>query len=274
MGKFGNPNPSAPAAVPVQPSPLRRPVAGANQWTTMPIDWSGGAGQVPTGGIGKDQLPPRSPFDQAWSPNPVPLGPDGRPLAPQFRTVGNASTGLLKDPYNIKNNMDPRAMEAARTEAYRDPGALSKWGQLALSDAQNQAASQSAGAQSQAQNQLAMSGGLRSGARERLASQGMRDRLSAGQGALSGVKMQDEMNRQKWLQMMPGLEQQTASFDQGVQDKNISRALQELNIGRAMQQGQFTEAMKAWAAEKMAQASRGGGDSGGFLSNFFSGLGF
>jgi hypothetical protein len=209
-----------------------------------------------------------NPFVPKWSTQPIPLDSAGRPLSPEFRTVGDAQTGLLRSEYNLQNNLDTRVLDQARQEALRDPGTMSRWGQMALTQAQNQNAATGAGQLQQAQNQLAMSGGLRSGARERLASQGMQTQLRGNQQALGNIQMQDEANRQKWMQMMPGMDLQAAQYGSTLQDKNISRALTELNAGRAMQQQQYNEGMRAWAADKTAQAaSRAGGSSSGIFND-------
>lgn len=209
-----------------------------------------------------------NPFNPKWSTRPVPMDAAGRPLAPEFQTVGYTNTGLLRSEYNLKNDLNTQALDQARQEALRDPGTMSRWGQMALTQAQNQNAAQNAGQLQQAQNQLAMQGGLRTGARERLASQGMQQQLRGNQSALGNIQMQDELNRQKWMQMMPGMELQAAQYGSTLQDKNISRALTEINAGRAMQQQQYNEAMRAWGADKTAQAAaRAGGSSSGLFSD-------
>ena len=210
-------------------------------------------------------------FQPKWSETPVPVGPGGKPLGTEFVTVGNSDTGMLQNQYNLYPQMDMRTVDAGRTEALRDPATMSRWGQMALSQAQNQNAAMMSGQQQQAQNQLAMQGGLRTGARERLASQGMQQQLRGNQAALGGVQMQDEANRQKWLQTSPGNELQAAQYNTNLQDKNISRALTEVNVGRSMQQNQFNEAMRAWAAEQsgqtMVRAAEEGTKSGGLLGS-------
>lgn len=209
-----------------------------------------------------------NPFNPKWSTQPVPMDAQGRPLAPEFRTVGDANTGLLRSEYNLQNNLNTQVLDQARQEALRDPGTMSRWGQMALTQAQNQNAAQNAGQLQQAQNQLAMQGGLRSGARERLAAQGMQQQLRGNQSALGNIQMQDEQNRQKWMQMMPGMDLQAAQYGSTLQDKNISRALTEVNAGRGMQQQQYNEAMRAWAADKTGQAAaRAGGSSSGLFSD-------
>lgn len=209
-----------------------------------------------------------NPFNPKWSTQPVPLDSAGRPLAPGFQTVGDANTGLLRSEYNLTNNLNTQVLDQARQETLRQPGQMSRWGQMALSQAQNQNAAAMAGQTQQAQNQLAMQGGLRGGARERLASQGMQQQLRGNQQTFGNIQMQDEQNRQKWMQMLPGMELQTAQYGAGIQDKNIGRALGEINTGRGMQQQQYNEAMRAWGADKTAQAARAaGGSSSGFFND-------
>lgn len=209
-----------------------------------------------------------NPYQSKWTATPVPTGADGKPLAPEFVSVGDSNTGLLQSPYNLQNNLNTQVLDRARGEAMRDPGTMSKWGQMALSQAQNQNAASMAGQQQQAQNSLAMQGGLRSGARERLASQGMQQQLRGNQSALGNIQMQDEQNRQKWMSMVPGMDLQAAQYGSSLQDKNIGRALTEINVGRGMQQQQYNEGMRAWGADKTSQAAaRAGGSSSGIFND-------
>lgn len=208
------------------------------------------------------------PFSPTWSSTPVPMDASGRPMATQFNTVGDRSTGLLQSPYNLQSQLNQDSLIAARKEGMRDPGTMSKWGQMALAQSRDQNAAQMSGQLAQAKNQLAMQGGLRTGARERLAAGGMQQQLRGNQSALGNIQMQDEQNRQKWLQMLPGMDLQAAQYRTGVDDKNISRALTEINAGRALQQNQYTEAMRAWGADKTAQAAaRAGGSSSGLIND-------
>lgn len=216
--------------------------------------------------------PPRnaltSPFNPKWGTTPVPLDSSGRPLAPEFRTVGNAETGLLNSEYNLQNNFNSRGVDAIASEALRDPGTMSRWGTLALNQAKGANAAQNAGAITQAQNQLAMSGGLRGGARERLAATGAQNTLKANQTATANIQTQDELNRQKWLGMLPQMDMTAAQYQTGLQDRNIGRALTEINAGRGMQQQQYNEAMRAWGADKQAQAARAAaGSSSGLFDD-------
>lgn len=197
----------------------------------------------------------------------------GRPILRDFDSQ-LTNSGMIKDVYQMQNTMDKRALGAARQEALRDPGTMSRWGQMALTQAQNQNAAQNAGQLQQAQNQLAMQGGLRTGARERLASQGMQQQLRGNQSALGNIQMQDELNRQKWLQMMPGMELQAAQYDTTIQDRNIGRSLDELRQGRDFDKYRYGQAMTAWGADKSSEAMRRAAEDAKSTSGLFGGGGF
>ncbi len=197
----------------------------------------------------------------------------GRPILRDFDSQ-LTGTGALKDAYQMQNTLDKRGLEAVRTEALRDPGTMSKWGQMALSQGRDQAAQMAAGQQAQAQNQLAMQGGLRSGARERLASQGMQQQLRSGQQTLGNIQMQDEQNRQKWLGMLPGQEIAAAQFGSTIQDRNIGRSLDELRQGRDFDKYRYGQAMTAWGADKSSEAMRRAAEDAKSTSGLFGGGGF
>ncbi len=200
------------------------------------------------------------PFTNRWSMQAVPLDAKGRPLTPEWNSLGDPKTGLLQDQLLQKSQLDTRALEGLRENALRQPGQMSKWGQMALSQAQNQNARMGASQLTQAQNQLAMQGGLRGGSRERLAQQGTQNQLLGNQRALGGIQMQDEQNRLQGLQNLASQELGAAQYQSGLQGQNIERTLNEVFQGRAAQQLQFGEAMKAWAAERTAAATpRSGG---------------
>jgi hypothetical protein len=198
---------------------------------------------------------PTGPYSFGWNTTPLPTDPSGRPMTPKFNTIGDDTTGLLKSPYNITNNLDTRALEAGRAEALRDPSQMSRWGQMALAQGQNQNAAMAASQLSQGTSNLAMQGGLRSGARERLQAMGNQNRLLSNQNVLQNVNMQDEQNRMKWLQMQPGAELMSAQYGSNIQDKNISRAIGEIGQGRELQQRQYDEMMRGWAAAQTANAA-------------------
>ncbi len=219
---------------------------------------------APSAGLGKGYTPTERDksggnFAQRWGGSSVPTDASGRPLMADFISVGDANSGLLQQPYISTDFANTQSLSQLRNEAMRPEGQMSKWGQMALSQAQNQNAASNAGQTQQAQNQLAMQGGLRTGARERLASQGMQQQMRGNQSALGNIQMQDESRRQQLLQQMPGAELQQAQYQSGVQNQNIGRALQEINMGRGLQTNQYNEAMRAWAAAKTGQAAPSGG---------------
>lgn len=170
----------------------------------------------------------------------------------------------------------------------------------------NNATAQLAGADAQARTQLAMRGGLMSGARERLARSGVmssnatrQNIANAGASARLGLQTTDESNKLDILKALPGLEATAAGFDltkanslndvamkqqqtgidtgfknnqqtidvskynadqSSAADKfNSQAALNELLQQRAFEANKYNEAMKAWGAEKTAQATGGGG---------------
>lgn len=226
------------------------------------------SGIKPGGGYTPTERDFNNPFNPRWSSQPVPMDSTGKPLAPDFVSVGDPNTGLLRGEYNLTNQLDPTSLNKIKQEAYRDPGTMSRWGQLALNEQMNQNARQNTGAVTGAMNNLAMSGGLRTGARERIQTAGAQNVLRTNQNARGAIQTQDELNRQKWLGMLPGMDLQAAQYGSGVQDKNISRALTELNVGRNMQQQQYNEGMRAWGADKTAQAAaRAGGSSSGIFND-------
>jgi hypothetical protein len=218
------------------------------------------------------------PFDGSSGYEGQAYDQNGRPILKNVESQLGAD-GMIKSQYQTQNTLDPRAMTAARQEYLRPAGEMSKWGQMAMSQQQNQGAQQRAGQLAQSQNQLAMQGGLRSGARERLAGQSMVAGQQGQQNALQNVQMQDETNRQKWLQMAPDMEMKNAAYGADIQNQNINRSLSEVNAGRGYDLSRYEQAMKGWAAEKssaeaQAQARSAKESSGLFGGGGFLGLGF
>jgi len=197
----------------------------------------------------------------------------GRPVLENFDSqVGG--NGLLKDIYNVKDTQDMRGMNAARGEAYRDPGTQSRWAQMAQAQGRDSQARDLAGQNTMARNQLAMQGGLRTGARERLANSSQQQGLTNMQNTNNQISMQDESNRQKWMQQMPGMELQQAQYNAGLQDKNIGRALGEVDKGRDYSMNRYGKAMESWAAEKSAATARAQAQQAKSTSGLLGGGGF
>lgn len=208
---------------------------------------------------------------------PIPVGQEkyydeyGRPKLPEYTSINDPATGLPKQQYQTQDVLDMRGINAARDEALRTPGSMSKWRELAQADESNRLAQAQQGQLSQARNQLAMSGGLRSGAGERLANQSMQSGLAARQNLGSQMAMQDETNRQKWLSLLPGMEQNVANYKTGIQDTNIGRGLQDISGQRAWDMGRYNEGMRAWAAAQTANAMPQSQDKG-LIGNIFDSI--
>ena len=197
----------------------------------------------------------------------------GRPILRDFDTQLQPN-GMLKDQYLMKNNLNTQGLEQIRNEALRSPGTQSRWAEIAKADAANTAAAQNAGQMAQARSGLAMQGGLRSGARERLAQQGQVAGLQAKQNANMQVNMQDEQNRQKWLAMLPSQELAAAQFGSTIENQNIGRSLNELQQGRDFDKYRYGQAMTAWGADKSSQAMRQAAEDAKSTSGLFGGGGF
>lgn len=197
----------------------------------------------------------------------------GRPVLKEFDSRLGGS-GLLGQQYQLQDTLDRRGLEGVRAEALRDPAQMSRWGQVALGQARNQAALQSAGQQQQAQNQLAMQGGLRTGARERLAASGVQNQLRSGQAALANIQSQDEQSRQKWLGMLPQQELATAQYQNTLQDKNIGRSLEELQQQREYDKFRYGQGMAGWAAQQTGDSMARSAAEGRATSGLFGGGGF
>lgn len=209
----------------------------------------------------------------------------GRPIGPEYFSMIDPTTGMLYSQYQVK----PETLDASKLEGYQalKERALgtgpSKWANLML-DKQKQeelagrdlATRQAMSGAAQARSQLAMRGGLRGGARERLASQSMRDALAARQdvskqgiGSRFGILTEDESQRMKLLPQFSEAEGQLSRYNlelgNRAQQSNIEAALKEKQMKDAMAMDKYKEQMRAWAAEKEAEATRnqGGGGGGG-----------
>lgn len=188
------------------------------------------------------------------------LNPDG---SPKFDTLIDPATGKLKDIYQL----DPSKLEGynmIRNLAKADLG-TSDYAKTAqaknIFERQNQidAASAQAGAGTrQAIGTLAARGGVGSGARERIASQGALGLMGAKQGAYReaagrglDILGQEEQMRRGAIDKFATAEGQAAQY-------NLGNLLAENQAKR-----DFT--LEKWGAEKQAEATRksGGGGGGG-----------
>lgn len=174
--------------------------------------------------------------------------------------------------------MDKRGLEKFRGEALREgPSAWAKLAQqkqaLEEKDARERGGREQATRAAEARANLAMRGGLTSGARERVAKAGMKDYLDMSQevgrqGGLNRLQigMNDEQNRIQQLGMLPGMEaaalqpelEKTRLHGQARQ-YDIEQAVKEKQARNAWAMDQYKEQMSAWAANRQARATENAG---------------
>lgn len=206
------------------------------------------------------------------------LNPDGTPIAPGWTSLTDDQSGLLLDQYKL-SELDPTQWDAyqqLKKENMRAPGTQSAWTQIQLQKqaaeeaaAKDAAAKQGMSANSQAMAQLQMRGGMGSGASTSLARDMQRNLLAQRQGvqrqgitARLGISTADEEARQKGLGQLTGYEMDIGKQNKNIQQYNLGNLLKEAEGQRAWQQQQYSEKMKAWAAEKESQATSSGGGGG------------
>jgi len=207
--------------------------------------------------------------------NPVPT-PD---FIPGFTPDQAIAPGVQEQLGQI--NVDPRALEAVRTEAFRQgPSPFTQLQQRQLgtqiSRQQGAAAQSSASLQAQARGQLASRGGLSGGARQALAQTGLRSTLAeqqriAGQGITGQQQLaiSGEQRRLETLGRLPGAE--LAQLAPEFQKVQFGAAAQQFDVGQrvaeAGRQNVFNLALteqqnQREAALIQAQATQGGGKKG------------
>lgn len=214
------------------------------------------------------------------------LLPDGSPMRPEYQSLLDPATGMMKTQYNMNpNKIDANSLEgmAAMKNMALGQGP-SQWAQLMMQQQgmqeagqKDQAATQAASGAAQARGAMAMRGGISSGARERLAGGSARDLLFAKQGIANqgnqsrlGINIEDQSQRNKMLSQFSEGEAKLAGYNNDLSNKaqqyNIEGALTEKRAKDAQDLTVYQEQLKKWAAEKQADAtakSGGGGGGGG-----------
>lgn len=215
---------------------------------------------------------------------------DGSYVAPEWSSLLNQD-GTLQDKYKVGDWQNVTANEDAlnmyRKSALRDAGQNSEWANLMLDKQKlEQANSMDTAAQMGSQNllstlsNLAKSGGLGAGARERAVARTnantLLDRnkvLRQGQLDRTGILTQDETNRLTGLTNLQNMENQKADTlfknqqaQMAVDQANKSTLLKEIEAKRMYDAGVYKENMAGWGAGKTAdaqsRASSGGGGGG------------
>jgi hypothetical protein len=211
------------------------------------------------------------------------MNPDGSPVRPEYQSLLDPATGLLRSEYISK----PGTLDVAGLQGFQElkkralTAGPSAWGQMMtdkqrMEEAQQKdaAARQAMAGAAQARSALAMKGGLSSGAGERLAAGGARDLMlqrqgvaSQGQMARQGINLEDEAQRMKLLPQVSEAEAKLSQYNLGLQntaaDTNILRALEEKRAKDSQDLAVYQEQIKKWAAERTAQATERAPSGGG-----------
>lgn len=177
-------------------------------------------------------------------------------------------------------NLNTQGLEKFRGEALRT--GPSEWSKLATGqqnqeelNAREKATRDSRGASAGAMSDLAMRGGLTSGARERVAKSGSRNLMDmqqdvARQGSQNRLQIgvNDEQNRIQQLGMLPGMENQ--ALEPGLQKAQMSTQANQFDVSQGQQEATnrniftsnaYNQQMKAWAANQTANATANSGGS-------------
>lgn len=174
--------------------------------------------------------------------------------------------------------MNQAGLQKYRGEALRE--GPSRWAglagqQQALEErlAMDRIAQESAGQTATARANLAMRGGLTSGARERIARGGSRDFLNMSQNLKAEgmrnraqIGISDEMNRISQLGALPGMEAQalrpelekTQLWGQG-RRLDLGNAIRENEMRNRFNADVYGQQMQAWAAGRQAEATENSG---------------
>jgi len=177
-----------------------------------------------------------------------------------------------------KINLNTTGLDKFRGEATRSGPSF--WASLMTNkslaeeaQAKDRAVSQSRAGVRTAEADLASKGGLSSGARERIARSGARDLLAVGQdvarqGNLNRMQIgvNDEQNRIQQLSMLPGME--SSAYNDALKKESMWDAARKSDIDAAVQENArrqqynnmvYQEQMRAWAANRQAQATENSG---------------
>lgn len=176
---------------------------------------------------------------------------------------------LAPDPKSLylSDNLNREGLDAFRKEALRQD--LSRGSRIAIGQndkdtlaARSNAKSGAQGAAAMARSQLAMKGGLMSGAAERVGKSAADSAVNAAQNAeamgsrnKASIAMDDEKMRMANLSQLPGMDMGVANYEKGINEGNSNRYLAEVGRRNAWNQNTYNQNMSAWAAGKQAQAT-------------------
>lgn len=211
------------------------------------------------------------------------MNADGSAKRPEYESLVDQATGLLKDQYQLKApTIDPNSLQgyqAVKNEALRT--GPSAWMNLAMqkqadeeASANDKAVQNARQGEVNARSTLAMRGGLSSGARERLAQNAGNQAMYAkqdvgnqGRIARSALGLQDEQNRMGFLKDFSKAEGDLSTFNATntakTQEFNILKGIEDKRAKDSHNLEVYKEQMEKWAANKQADATQAAGGGGG-----------
>ena len=204
------------------------------------------------------------------APAPVTVGDSGIPyptMAPIFN-MGSLQSQLNAIPVNMQG-ANAYAAQALRTGP-------SAWANLAniqnaeqLETQKEQAEAQGAGQTASVENQIASSGGLSSGARERAAESGANSVLDMQQGLQKQgnenslqIGINDEQNRISQLGALPGIENEAIQPLFQKADILTNAQAQQNQAANTWNMNLYNTQMGAWGAQQSANAIADSGKKG------------
>ena len=197
--------------------------------------------------------------------------PGDRPGELAYSSVYDPTTMAMLPGYEQQVEKNGQGYNQFRGEALRrGPGAwalLAKVQQAMEAKAQREKAGKSAASErAGALNDLAMRGGLSSGARERLAETGATNALNMTQGinrqeGLNNLQvgLNDEQQRQAQLAALPGMEAARVTGWENTKAKDLEALMNENKSRNEFNMNKYNAQMSAWAAERQAQATEHSG---------------
>ena len=208
-------------------------------------------------------------FDPNIQTNMPATGPGGRPLMPGWQELRETqygtgakgqriqTPGLLGGDLQLRDPMGGKGgrigWQLLQKEAQRTgPSQLRQIEEQRQMDLLNR---QGAGQMQQNLNRMAMTGGLRGGAAERMGTRLAQQQLMQGQDIRGQLASQDAQRQWQAMQALPQAELAESQFQRGTQQYNIDKALAEQFQKRAADLMAYKEQMRAWAAERTARAT-------------------
>lgn len=167
--------------------------------------------------------------------------------------------GLLTGDYRLQDAMAGQRVGLGLLQQEATRQGPSQWRQLEEARQADLLNRQGAGQLAQAQGGLAMRGGLRGGAGERMAAQIAQQNLLGRQGTARDLALADEQRRMQAMQQLPGAELAESQYQTGISQYNIDKALQEQFQKRASDLAKYQEDMRAWASKETAAATPSSG---------------